>query len=287
MDAHLDCIPCLLRQTLEAARLAAADPPGQEHILRAAAGLIAELPRSQPPPRMAAQVQRLIRRLAADDDPYRQLKQQHNRLALQALPRLQAQLAAAADPFELAVRHSIAGNIIDFGAPGDRRPLDLPTAAEQIRDQPLAIDHLDRLRQAASAAEAILYLGDNAGEIVFDQVLIAQLGAARVTYVVRGGPVLNDATLDDARLTGLTELVKVIDSGADVPGTVLDESSEQLRQLFAEADLIVSKGQGNYETLSEPGRDGLFYLLKVKCAIVARQLSCPLGSIIVKEAGRH
>ena len=123
-------------------------------------------------------------------------------------------------------------------------------------------------------------LADNAGEIVFDRLLIEQLPIDRVTVAVRGYPVINDATLDDAETAGLTDIVDVISNGSDAPGTLLDDCSEAFRSRFEEADLIIAKGQGNYETLAQSPRP-IFFLLRVKCPVVARDLDYPVGSMVV------
>ncbi len=128
--------------------------------------------------------------------------------------------------------------------------------------------------QAAARAGRILYLADNAGEIVFDRLLVEALAPQRVTLAVRGTPVLNDATAADARAVGLTEICEVIDNGSDAPGTVLEDCSREFRQRFSTADLIIAKGQGNFETLSEaPGN--IFFLFKVKCPVIATRTGLP------------
>jgi uncharacterized protein with ATP-grasp and redox domains len=126
-------------------------------------------------------------------------------------------------------------------------------------------------------------LTDNAGEIVFDRFLIEQLPFDRVTVVVRGFPVINDATIADAETAGLTDIVEVMTNGSDAPGTILDDCSEEFRTRFAEADLIIAKGQGNYETLRECLRP-IFFLLRVKCPLVANDLDCPVGSMVLRPS---
>jgi uncharacterized protein with ATP-grasp and redox domains len=138
---------------------------------------------------------------------------------------------------------------------------------------------------AVSAANSILYLADNAGEIVLDRLLIEQLPLEKVTVAVRGAPAINDATTVDARVAGLTELVDVIDNGSDVPGTIISECGELFRRRYAEAGLIISKGQGNYETLSEENKD-IFFLLKVKCPVIGRDIGCDVGSLVLRRSSQ-
>ena len=136
---------------------------------------------------------------------------------------------------------------------------------------------------ALGRASRILYLADNAGEIVFDRLLIERMPPGKVTVGVRGFPVINDATMKDAEDTGMTELAEVIDNGSDGPGTILDDCSQSFRDRFDEADLIIAKGQGNYETLSEVDKD-IYFLLKAKCAVIARDMGCQEDDMILKRS---
>ena len=144
-----------------------------------------------------------------------------------------------------------------------------------------------RFKSEVDEAREILYLADNAGEIAIDRLLIEELGPERVTLAVRGSAVINDATIDDARAVGLHELVRVIDSGSDAPGTILEDCSVELRERFRTADLIVSKGQGNFETLSDIDTD-IFFLLKVKCPVIATHIGLPPGThALVRGSGNR
>ena len=147
----------------------------------------------------------------------------------------------------------------------------------------LSSSHTEELRTAINNAKQILYLGDNAGEIVFDKLFIEHLPKEKIIFAVRGKPVINDATMKDAEDIGLTDILKVIDNGSGYPGTVLQSCSEEFQEVFNGADLIISKGQGNYETLSE-NRQNIFFLLKIKCDIVARDLNGNVGDFVVLNA---
>jgi uncharacterized protein with ATP-grasp and redox domains len=184
----------------------------------------------------------------------------------------------ATDPFDTALRLSIAGNIIDLG-PAQR--YDLWAAIERVLGQAFAVDHSERLRVALQACRQVLYLADNAGETVFDRLLIETLDRP-VVYAVKGGAVLNDATREDARAAGVHHVAEIVDTGSDAPGTILDRCSPAFRELFATADLIVAKGQANYETLSDAG-PRVFHLLQTKCDVIARNVGVPVGSIVVVQ----
>jgi len=283
MKTFLDCIPCFIRQALEAARLATDDPKLQENIVRQALVLASRQDFALPPPVMGQALHRLIRKVSGDTDPYREAKQHFNQAALALYPELKRRVRRSPRPFELAVRLSIAGNIIDLAVTADLEVGHVQAAVQQALEAPLNRGAVDRLQERVRRAADILFFADNAGEIVFDRVLIEEFPPGRTTVVVRGAPVLNDATLEDAQAAGLTEVARVIDNGSDAPGTLLEDCSEEVRQHLTRADLIIAKGQGNYETLSELD-ERAFFLLRVKCPIIARDIGCPVGALVVSQA---
>jgi uncharacterized protein with ATP-grasp and redox domains len=184
-------------------------------------------------------------------------------------------------------RLSIAGNILDFGIGNLTSEQSADTLDETIQDaltRPIPPGNVALLREAIEEAEDILYVGDNAGEIVFDRLFIEQMPGERVTFVVKGAPIINDATREDAEVAGLTEIVSVIDNGSNAPGTILELCSGQFRRRFESSDLVISKGQGNYETLSEINKR-MYFLLKVKCPVVAKDLGCQVGDMAVRRSG--
>ena len=151
-----------------------------------------------------------------------------------------------------------------------------------VRRKELETKTVDELHKQIREAKDILYLGDNAGEIVFDRLFIEQLPYQKLTYVVRGEPIINDVTIEDAREVDMCDLVEVIDNGSDAPGTILDNCSHEFQKRFAYSDLIIAKGQGNYETLSDVDQR-IFFLLQVKCPVIARDIGCEVGSFVVKN----
>ncbi|GAB0149355.1 MULTISPECIES: DUF89 domain-containing protein [unclassified Marichromatium] len=279
MHTHLDCYPCFLRQALSAARRAGADQALQHAILVETMAELQRLPLDTTPPRMAETIHRLVRTRTGAVDPYLAAKQEATRRALDLYPRLIAAIAASADPLETAVRGAIAGNIIDFGV---FEHYDLEATLDRVLRQPFAIDDLAVLRAALARVDRVLYLGDNAGETVFDRALIEQLDQP-VTYVCKGGPAINDATLEDARAAGLDGCASLVDNGSDAVGTLLDRCSDEFRARFAAAPLIIAKGQANYESLSEVEAP-IVFLLQAKCGVIADDIGVPTGGLIVKAA---
>jgi uncharacterized protein with ATP-grasp and redox domains len=263
------------------------DEAMHEQVLREALGLWHEMDMHDSPPAMAQRVHRIVRKLSGAADPYLEIKDRYNRLALELYGDLQQTIVGSSDPFGTAVRLAIAGNIIDFGVNSAVDESEVEQTIACSLTDPLDTDALRDLKEAVAAAKTILYLGDNAGEIVFDRLLIEQMPLDKVTFAVRGAPILNDALRADAETVGLTDLVEVIDNGTDAPGTILEACSPTFRRRFEKADLIIAKGQGNYETLSDCRKD-IFFLLRAKCAVLAAHLNCELGRLILmrSDAGR-
>jgi len=286
MIAKPECDHCFLRQAADAARRALLSSANSENLLKAVKQELARLPTDVTPPVRASRIHALIREISGNPDPYHAAKQEATEHALNLYPRLKQLLAEASDPLESAIRLAIAGNIIDLGVASE---YDLEASIERVLAQPLGIDHLSRLKAALKNAKSILYLADNAGEIVLDRLLIEQLlqdlQRERITVVVKGSPVINDATMVDAQAAGIRDLVPVIDNGADAPGTILEECSEDFRRRFEAADLVIAKGQGNYETLSEVEKD-IFFVLKAKCPVIARDIGCEVGSLVLRRSDR-
>ncbi|MFP4446700.1 MAG: damage-control phosphatase ARMT1 family protein [Desulfosudaceae bacterium] len=283
MKTYIECIPCFVQQTLGAVRLATEDYSIQETVLREMLTAISRIDMEQSPPLMGREIHRHIREKVSRDDPYKTVKDQYNRLALDLLPALSERVKNADNPLETAVRLAIAGNIIDFGANLDIDPAVVDKTIEKSLTDPLFGD-IEGFARAVARADNILYLADNAGEIVFDRLLLEQLPRDRVTVAVRGAPVINDATYEDARLAGITDMVPVIDNGTDIPGTFLEACSPSFVAAFQAADLVIAKGQGNYETLSDhPNAGKIFFLFKTKCPVAARDMGCAVGRFVVQK----
>jgi len=280
MRTYFDCVPCFVRQVLDSVRMTTDDEQIQEKVLREALYLGSKMDLSQSPPAMAQKIHRFIREITGVKDPYLEVKNRFNKLGLQMYPELKQQVETSADPLETAVRLAIAGNIIDFGVNSVVEQSQVEKTIAESLTEPLDMEAMEEFREATSQAEDILYLGDNTGEIVFDRLLIEQLPYEKITFAVKGGPILNDATIEDAQIVGLTDIVNVIDNGSDAPGTILESCSEAFRRRFDKSDLIIAKGQGNYETLSNIDKN-IFFMLQPKCVVLARHLGCEIGSLVL------
>ena len=292
MPSSIDCSLCLLRQSLEAARFATSDTEIHEKVIRKVMNIVLEMGFQTAPPLIGQQVHRTIRALTNNPDPYLAVKQEFNGLMLSRIDHFRDLIAASNDPFDTAVRLAIAGNAIDFAIRANLTASDIDIAIDHALVQPIN-GNVNELRQSIENANKILYLTDNAGEIVCDRLLIEQLLPKDIVVCVRGMAVINDAMLDDARQVGLTEIVPVITNGNDGMGTVLEQCSQEFMTVFHEADLVISKGLGNYETLicydDSQLPQTVAFLFKAKCSFIAQFTGTELGDCVVriKQSGKN
>lgn len=279
MQAESECYLCLLSQVF---RVAGVLKPGKEQTMkmaREACGFLARTDFNRTPPEISEDLYKLLAKLSGHPDPYSKIKKESIEKAWQLYPELKELADSSPDPLRTALEISLAGNVIDFGANAtqdwlkDKKFLNLGSLA--IDDYKLLVEDLGR-------AKKIVFLGDNAGETVFDRLFIEKL-RCQVVYAVREKPIINDATMEEAKLSGLAEVAELVSSGCQAPGTVIESCSPEFINILKEADLIMAKGQGNFECL-EQVRGPFYFLLKAKCEAVARYLGVsPGGSIIMKS----
>jgi uncharacterized protein with ATP-grasp and redox domains len=251
-----------------------------EQVLRRVLEHISEMDMQQSPPAMGQTIHRLIREATGSPDPYREYKRKWNTFSLQLFPELKRRIEDAADPFDTAVRMAVAGNIIDFAARPRVNEAIVRRSISAALSTPWKDTAVETLYREVMRARRILYLTDNAGEIVFDRLLIERLPMENVTVAVKGSPVCNDATMEDAVEAGLKEPVNVIPNGSDAPGTMLKECSVQFKGEFARSDVVIAKGQANYETLSKCNHN-VFFILMAKCPVIAREIGCKQENLMV------
>ena len=279
MKTYFDCLSCFVRQGLDTCRLITDDENVHEQVLREVLAQTSRIDLRQSPPAMAKRVHGILRAMTGVCDPYADLKKHFNDFAIKCLPMLREHLEACSNRLESAILISIAGNIIDFGVVSDLSVSVVEQNIEESLKLELDKELVARFEDDLSKAKSILYLADNAGEIIFDRLLIEQLPIEKVTVAVRGMPIINDATIEDARAAGLEDIVKVIGNGSDAPGTIISDCSDEFRAVFDDADVIISKGQGNYETLSEIDKN-IYFVLKVKCPVIAKHMNQDLGGFV-------
>lgn len=278
MISDYRCIYCLMKSYGN--RLEKADIPvtAKEQFTHGMLKVLNEKWHGISAPDCARDIQSLYRSVVNDPDPYREVKRESNDTVLDMYNDLEELVRNSADPFITAMKLAIAGNIIDFAV---HDHCDLHGTIEKVLNSDFAVDHTSQLREELSKAGKVLYIGDNAGEIVFDKLLVIEMSHPGLTFSVRGAPAINDATMEDAEYVGMTGVTRVISSGYDAPTTVVSRSGDVFRRCYEEADLIISKGQGNLEGLIGEHDRRIFFLLMVKCDVIAEYLGVETGSYVV------
>lgn len=230
-------------------------------------------------PLLATYTHRLAREILQIENLYAEEKEAANQLLLKDYAYWQEYVTTADNSFETAAKLAVVGNIIDYGAHSLEG--DLITQIKELLKQPLVLNQVKALEEEIKKARRILYLGDNAGEMVFDKLFIQTINHPHLTYVTRGKAVINDATIEDAKKVGIPEVCKVINNGSDAPSTLLSLCSETFIKEYQEADLIISKGQGNFEGLMDEKHPNTFFLLIAKCKPIADLLKVAPKNLVI------
>ena len=278
MKTYLDCIPCFIEQALRAGRIATNNETKIKELLDSVCSMMKDIPMNNTPPETGNIIYRKVREITGVTDPYKKIKKTNIEEALSIYPNLKKIVNDSDNSLLTAVRLAIAGNVIDFGP---NKKFDLNESVRHILKQDFAVLHFSEFIKQIEKAESILFIGDNAGESVFDKILIEEIGKP-VVYVVRDVPVINDVTRENAIDSGLNEVAEIISSGTTAPGTILDLCNDDFLKRFNNAGMVISKGQGNYEGLSNVSRS-VFFLLKAKCPIIANDLNVKENDIVLKS----
>jgi uncharacterized protein with ATP-grasp and redox domains len=282
MKIQLDCVPCFLRQALEATRMGTRDPEAQTEILKAVLTVMGRFDAYRYAPEIGREVHAVVKRLTGVADPYCQIKRNNLKLAERYYSRLKQFLFSKGGGMEWVLKIAAIGNNLDAAIYQEVTDVKL---FDRELEKEFVICDLKRWEQRLKTARKLLIIGDNAGETVFDRIFIEQLLYLEVAYAVRSAPIINDATVADAVAARLDRHARIIASGCDAPGLILQECDPEFVQVYQQADLVLSKGQGNYETLSEDAGREVFFLLKAKCPAIAADLGVDVGSYIFKAVG--
>lgn len=287
MKTYLDCIPCFFKQALELSRLSGANIKTQRYILNDVAKAIPNFLLEASPPEMGRIIYNLIKKHIGENDPYLKIKEKSNQFALKLNDQIVNKLKQNHDRLLTAVEMAIAGNIIDYGV---KNRLDVNMELEKILNSNNKSTHnrkffqYDEFERALKKARTILYLADNAGETVFDRILMEEIKSTdpekEIIYAVKEKPIINDALEKDALDCGIDRIARIMSSGSDAPGTILSLCSDDFLEVYKSADMVISKGQGNFESLSNTKRS-IFFLLIAKCPVIAKDIKCQVGDIIL------
>lgn len=281
MTIERECIGCIIAQSERVCDAIHADEALRQRIVGYVEKTLQNADFTLSPPVIAAPLYEQMARFAEKDDLYDVQKAHAAEQASHYLPFLRDTIAQSANPLTALLKTAVVGNVIDLAA---EVSFDLHDAIISVFDTPFAHDDSPALQKALFTAKTLLYIGDNAGEHLFDALAIESLTklypSLSVTYLVRGNPIINDVTLQEAKEARIDHLCSLMDSGVNTPGFVYERALPEAQKLFDSADLIIAKGMGNYECMSPQKREGICFLLKVKCSVVARSLKREIGDIV-------
>jgi uncharacterized protein with ATP-grasp and redox domains len=270
-----DCYTCFQRQAVGVCRDLGVTEYVENRVVRAVTGVLDSRPESDTPPELAVAVYEAVTKVLGVRDPLAERKKKDNESALRLVPDVRFIIGESSDRLAAAVKGAVLGNVIDYAADPD---FDIASEINEIFEKEFAVYDYDLFKKELNEARWVLYIGDNAGEAAFDRLLIEETGKQTV-YMTRGAPIINDCLVEDAFACGLGEVADVVSSGCPMPGLVLDRCSDEAVELFRTAPLIIAKGMGNFEALSEVEAP-IYFLLKIKCGVVARYTGYEVGDFI-------
>ena len=274
------CLICSLRQAENLLKKTITSPEKRWVIFREVFRIMSEMKWGMKPLEVNGEVHRFIMEYIKEEDPFKEEKRRSNDMAMKLVEMFRPEILNSPDPVYSAAKLAVSGNLIDLGIPGWSVD-EIFEKLHEAYERPFDREDFEEFRNVLMNASTLFYVADNAGEIVFDKFFIEVLKmknpSLEVVVAVRGKPIINDATIEDAKYIGLEEIATVISSGVDEPGVMLDKASEEFRKAFFEFDVVISKGQGNFEGLYEEEKKNLFFLLTAKCDFVAEVLNVPLG----------
>ncbi len=283
MRLKLECLPCFLRQVLEATKMAGLSDEQKEEVMIKAIEIIRNFKSYTTPPELAKDIHGMTKVLCKDADPYKPLKKKSIEIAKEVVKDLieNGLKGSFEDRLRFSIKLSGVGNTFDAGVYSIAEFEKVVSKVKEELEKDFKIWEFDKFLKTLEGAKRILIVGDNAGETVFDAVLAKVLGeVGEVYYGVRAEPIINDATLEDAIDSGLDEVAKVISTGCSLPGVKLELCNQEFVDLFWSSDVVISKGQGNFEGLSEVKKPGLFFLLKAKCPVIASHIGVGVGNYV-------
>lgn len=281
MDIFLDCLPCFLRQVLDASRMATGCIELQEAIMKDAIALISDYSKYRYSPEVGREMHQIVKKHTGVFDPYKEIKRKNIETALKIYPLLKHFLFRKSERLYWLLKIAAVGNVMDSAI---YKNIDIEDCFERELEREFSVSDIEQFENRLKHAKSLLIIGDNAGETVFDRVLAEDFLYLDITYAVRSEPIINDATIEDARASGLDHCTRLISTGCNAPGLILDECSEEFLNIFNNADIVISKGQGNYEALSAQKR-GIFFLLKAKCPVISDKLGVDVNDYVFKWNG--
>lgn len=283
MNIDEACVGCIINQSAKVSSAINADENLTKKLTSTVENLSKDFSFNETPPEIASYVYEKMAEIAGKTDLYDEVKELSTKKALSFVPLLKTKLEGTTNKLLTATKIAVAGNVIDLAAAVE---FDLEEELEKIFHTDFSHNDLDKLESQLQEVKNVVVLGDNVGEHIFDYMFIETLQelypSIEFTYMVRGNPIINDVTMKEAHECGFDKLCHLVDSGVNTPGFTYNRASEEAQKLFDTADLVISKGMGNYECLTPSHRNEICFLLKVKCGVVASSLEKNIGDIICK-----
>lgn len=288
MRYSMECLPCLLNQGIRVARLYLENEEEQRTLLKSIITEIAVMDHNASAPYIAHKVHRALKEALQNPDPYQKEKLYYNQEMLKLEDDFSRLVESAVNPLDVALKLAAAGNIIDFGPGYDLSRDNVLKTIKDSMEKDYSQEVFLSLAAALEDADKLLYLGDNAGEIVFDKIFIRTIKERyphlQINFATRGEPIMNDVTEEDAYLVGIDDYANIINNGTDIPGTILEHCSDIFVNAFNQADVIISKGQGNFESLYGNGYNNLYYIFLCKCDLFMDRFGArPNDLVLMKE----
>ncbi len=276
------CVGCSMQQVVRNGKAAGASDKEIEEVIKLTMKYIADNIDDITPAHVATFFNRIFKENHPHKDPYIDIKRKHNEEVMQIMPFIEEEMKKSENPVQFALKCAAIGNSIDMGI---FEEIDVNELIDEIKNKDLSIDNSDEIeRRLRSNKQTILYICDNAGEIAFDTLFIkyASSWGHKIYTCVKGGPILNDATVNDAIQVGLDKYSEIITTGVDELGVIMDHTSDEFKEIFNKADIVISKGHANFETLYGVERE-IFFILKTKCKPVADYCGVKVNSIIIER----
>lgn len=276
------CIPCTIQQAIKVADMVGLKE--KDDLLRKVFAYLSKVDfKISTTPELIGEIFSLLKKEARNDDPYKETRTYYNNLFSRQLPTLEQEIDKTDDPFRESVKYAIIGNIIDFNPIHDMQLPDVESYFARLKREKLEIDDSGFLRQEVAKANVLLYLGDNCGEICLDKILVKKMREVnplcQIFFAVRGTAVVNDSVEEDAHAVGMHDYATIISNGDSSLGTVLHRTSKKFQEIYRKADIVIAKGQANYECLSEEKKN-LYFLLMTKCEVIADDIGTEVMKMI-------
>lgn len=277
MKIQEECIPCIVNQAIKVANMVGLEDKNE--LLRNVFAYLSQVNfKTSSTPELIGEIFTILKQVTGNEDPYKETREHYNRMFLEQLPNLEQEMSAAEDPFLEAIRYAIIGNIIDFNPIHNLLLSDIDATFLRLKEAPLEINDSYLLMQEIMNSSTILYLGDNCGEICLDKILIKKIKeqnpSCHVFFATRGEAVVNDSLEEDAYFVGIEDYATIVSNGDSSLGTVLERTSKRFQEIYQNADIVIAKGQANYECLSNEDKN-IYFLLMTKCSVIAKDIGVP------------